>query len=126
MTEQTRILYVDDEPDIRLIVELALRIRPGIEVRTADSGEAALEVLSGDDWRPDLTMVDVMMPGLTGPDVLAAMLDDPELAKIPVVFVTARARPQDVRTYIDQGARGVITKPFDPLTLADQVLALIA
>jgi CheY-like chemotaxis protein len=58
--------------------------------------------------------------------VLAAMLDDPELAKIPVVFVTARARPQDVRTYIDQGARGVITKPFDPLTLADQVLALIA
>ncbi|ABQ67527.1 response regulator [Rhizorhabdus wittichii] len=126
MTEQTRILYVDDEPDIRLIVELALRIRPGIEVRTADSGEAALEVLSGGDWRPDLTMVDVMMPGLTGPDVLAAMLDDPELAKIPVVFVTARARPQDVRTYIDQGARGVITKPFDPLTLADQVLALIA
>ncbi|MBO9377507.1 response regulator [Sphingomonas histidinilytica] len=126
MTEQTRILYVDDEPDIRLIVELALRIRPGIEVRTADSGEAALEVLSGGDWRPDLTMVDVMMPGLTGPDVLAAMLDDPELAKIPVVFVTARARPQDVRTYIEQGAKGVITKPFDPLTLADQVLALIA
>ena len=125
MTEQTRILYVDDEPDIRLIVELALRIRPGIEVRTADSGEAALEVLNDGDWRPDLTMVDVMMPGLTGPDVLAAMLDDPELAKIPVVFVTARARPQDVRTYIEQGARGVITKPFDPLTLADQVLALI-
>lgn len=125
MTEQTRILYVDDEPDIRLIVELALRIRPGIEVRTADSGEAALEILNAGDWRPDLTMVDVMMPGLTGPDVLAAMLDDPELAKIPVVFVTARARPQDVRTYIEQGARGVITKPFDPLTLADQVLALI-
>ena len=125
MTEQTRILYVDDEPDIRLIVELALRIRPGIEVRTADSGEAALEILNAGDWRPDLTMVDVMMPGLTGPDVLAAMLDDPELAKIPVVFVTARARPQDVRTYIEQGAKGVITKPFDPLTLADQVLALI-
>lgn len=124
MTE-TRILYVDDEPDIRLIVEIALRIRPGIEVRTADSGEAALEVLNGGGWRPDLTMVDVMMPGLTGPDVLAAMLGDPVLAEIPVVFVTARARPQDVRSYIEQGAKGVITKPFDPLTLADQVLALV-
>nr|WP_047167448.1 response regulator [Sphingomonas sp. Y57] len=125
MTDQTHILYVDDEPDIRLIVEMALRIRPGFEVRTADSGEAALEILHAGDWRPDLTMVDVMMPGLTGPDVLAAMLADPELAKIPVIFVTARARPQDVRTYIEQGAKGVITKPFDPLTLADQVLALI-
>lgn len=124
MTEKIKILYVDDEPDIRLIVELALRIRPEIEVRTADSGESGLEVLQGSDWQPDLMMVDVMMPGLTGPDVLAAMLEDEELAKIPVVFVTARARPQDVRGYIEQGAKGVITKPFDPMTLAEQVLSL--
>lgn len=124
MTEKIKILYVDDEPDIRLIVELALRIRPEIEVRTADSGESGLEVLQGGDWQPDLMMVDVMMPGLTGPDVLAAMLEDEELSKIPVVFVTARARPQDVRGYIEQGAKGVITKPFDPMTLAEQVLTL--
>ncbi|KQX20313.1 MULTISPECIES: response regulator [unclassified Sphingomonas] len=126
MTEKIRILYIDDEPDIRLIVELALRIRPGIEVRTADSGETGLAALQSGDWRPDLAMIDVMMPGLTGPDVLAAMLDDPDLASIPVVFVTARARPQDVRGYLDQGAKGVITKPFDPMTLAEQVLAIIA
>jgi len=125
MSEKIRILYVDDEPDIRLIVELALRIRPEIEVRTADSGEQALEVLEAGDWLPDLAMVDVMMPGLTGPDVLAAILADPKLAKIPVVFVTARARPQDVRSYIDQGARSVITKPFDPMALGEQVIALL-
>jgi two-component system OmpR family response regulator len=125
MTDKTKILYVDDEPDIRLIVELALRIRPGIEVRTADSGETGLDMLQSGDWRPDLAMIDVMMPGLTGPDLLAAMLADPNLASIPVVFVTARARPQDVRSYMEQGAKGVITKPFDPMTLAEQVLALI-
>jgi CheY-like chemotaxis protein len=125
MTAQTRILYVDDEPDIRLIVEMSLMMRPGTEVRTAESGEHALELLRQGDWQADLIMVDVMMPGLTGPDVLARLRADPRFDSVPVIFVTARARPQDVRDYIDQGARGVITKPFDPMSLADQVFALL-
>lgn len=125
MTEQTRILYVDDEPDIRLIVEMALKMRPELDVRTAGSGEDALSLLRWSEWQADLVMVDVMMPGLTGPDVLAAIRADPRLDRVPVVFVTARARPQDIRDYMQQGAKGVITKPFDPITLAKQVLELL-
>ncbi|MBD3759730.1 response regulator [Sphingomonadaceae bacterium G21617-S1] len=125
MSRKTRILYIDDEPDIRLIVEMALKMRPEMEVRTADSGEAGLAMLRWSDWMADIVMVDVMMPGLTGPDVLAALRADPRFGKVPVIFVTARARPQDIRDYIEQGAKGVITKPFDPISLAGQVLALI-
>lgn len=125
MTGKMRILYIDDEPDIRLIVEMALKMRPEIEVRTAESGEAGLAMLRWSDWMADLVMVDVMMPGLTGPDVLAALRADPRFSHVPVIFVTARARTQDIRDYIEQGAKGVITKPFDPISLAGQVLTLI-
>jgi CheY-like chemotaxis protein len=104
---------------------MALKMRPEMEVRTADSGEAGLAMLRWSDWMADIVMVDVMMPGLTGPDVLAALRADPRFGKVPVIFVTARARPQDIRDYIEQGAKGVITKPFDPISLAGQVLALI-
>ena len=121
----TRILYVDDEPDIRLIAQLALNLKPDFEVRMADSGESALAMLADQSWRPDLAMIDVMMPGLTGPEVLARMRADRDLSDLPVVFVTARARQQDVDAYMAQGARGVITKPFDPIGLASQVEALL-
>ncbi len=125
MSDTLSILYIDDEPDIRLIVEMSLRMRPGIEVRTAPSGEDGLDLLASSGWRPDLVMVDMMMPGMTGTDVLAAIRADPTTSGIPVIIVTARARPQDVEGYIGQGAKAVITKPFDPLKLADQVIALL-
>lgn len=125
MTDKLSILYVDDEPDIRLIVEMALKLRPGFDVRTAESGERALEMLNEPGWRPDLMMVDVMMPGLTGPDVLAALRSAPETEALPVIFITARARTQDIEGYIALGAKGVITKPFNPVTLADQVVSLL-
>lgn len=125
MTEKTKILYVDDEADIRLIVEMSLRMHPAIAVRCAESGDAAMAMLRDGDWQPDLMMVDVMMPGLTGPDILAAVRADPDMAALPVIFITARARPQDIQDYIAQGALAVITKPFDPMKLADQVLALL-
>lgn len=121
----TSILYVDDEPDIRLIVEMSLNLKPDLIVRTAESGEQALAILVDEGWRPDLAMIDVMMPGLTGPDVLARLKANPATADLPVIFVTARARPQDIDDYIAQGAKGVITKPFDPIGLGDQVLELI-
>jgi CheY-like chemotaxis protein len=124
MNEDLSILYVDDEADIRMIVEMALQLRPGITVRTAVSGDAAIEMLQGDGWRPDLLMIDVMMPGLTGPELLERLRADPDTAELPIIFVTARARPQDIQAYIAQGALGVITKPFDPMSLADQVIEL--
>ena len=124
MTDKLSVLYVDDEPDIRLIVEMALNLHPSLATRTARSGEEALGMVIGEGWRPDLIMVDVMMPGLTGPDVLAALRANADTAAIPVVFVTARARPPDIDAYLAQGAKAVIVKPFDPMSLATQVVAL--
>ncbi len=124
MTEKLSILYVDDEPDIRLIVQMALNLHPDLTTRTAQSGEEALGMVIGEGWRPDLVMVDVMMPGLTGPDVLAALRANADTADIPVIFVTARARPPDIDAYIAQGAKAVIVKPFDPMSLASQVVTL--
>ena len=124
MADPISILYIDDEPDIRLIVEMSLKIRPEIEVRTADGGEEALRILA-EDLRPDMVMIDVMMPGMSGPEVLAKMRANPDTADIPVIFVTARAQPHDIADYIARGAKSVITKPFDPVSLADQVLKIM-
>lgn len=125
MADKVCILYIDDEPDIRLIVEMSLKIRPEIDVRTADGGEEALKLLASGDFWPDLVMVDVMMPGMSGPEVLAKLKADPKTAPLPVVFVTARAQPHDIADYISRGAKSVVTKPFDPVSLADQVLAIL-
>lgn len=126
MSDPTRILYVDDESDIRLIVQMALKLDPDFDVRTAESGDAALNLLTTDGWRPDLAMIDVMMPGMSGPELLAILRADARTASIPVVFVTARARPEDVDEYLAAGAFGVITKPFDPLQLAPQVRDILS
>lgn len=124
MADQICILYIDDEPDIRLIVEMSLKIRPEIDVRTADGGEEAFRMLAS-GLEPDLIMVDVMMPGMSGPDVLAKLKSDNQTVDIPVVFVTARAQPHDIADYIAKGAKGVVTKPFDPVGLADQILTIM-
>jgi two-component system OmpR family response regulator len=116
------LLYVDDEPDIRQIVQLALGLAPDLTIHTADSGEQALALAR--TLRPDLVLLDVMMPGLDGPGTLARMRADPSLARFPVVFMTAKAMPQEVTRFRGLGAAGVIAKPFDPMKLADQVFAL--
>lgn len=119
----TRILYVDDEPDLREIAVMALELDPGFTVRACASGTEALAVAP--DWRPDLILLDVMMPGLSGPDTRRKLLDQPETAPIPVVFITAATRGNEVEGLMQLGARSVIAKPFDPMTLAATVRALI-
>lgn len=111
-----RVLYVDDDPDIRDVAELALQRDPAIEVRIADGGAAALSVLA--DWSPDVVMLDVMMPGMDGPAVLAELRARRPEGGPAVVFITARALEAEVADLVALGARGVITKPFDPLSLA--------
>jgi CheY-like chemotaxis protein len=118
------ILYVDDEPDIRLVASMALGLDPSLRVDTADSGEQALALLP--QLQPDLVILDVMMPGLDGPTTLARMRADPALRSIPVVFMTAKAMPEDQARYLALGAAGVIPKPFDPMRLAGQVTDLWA
>ena len=116
------LLYVDDEPDIRQIVQMALGLAPELTIHTGDSGERALALAR--ELRPDLVLLDVMMPGLDGPATLQRMRADVALAGIPVVFVTAKAMPQEVSRFRALGAVGVIAKPFDPMRLVDHVFAL--
>lgn len=119
----TRILYVDDEPDIREIAEMALRLDPDFEVRTAESAEEALTIAA--QWQPEIALLDVMMPEIDGPSLLRMMRERPDLAAIPVAFVTARAQPSELQNFATLDAVGVIAKPFDPMTLASRVRALL-
>ena len=117
-----KVLYVDDEPDIREIVQLALGLVDGVEVRVCESGERALQLLP--DITPDLVLLDVMMPGTDGPTTLQRMRADPRFAKIPVVFVTAKAMPAEVARFVEMGAAAVIAKPFDPMQFGQQIVAI--
>jgi CheY-like chemotaxis protein len=116
------VLYVDDEPDIREIVELALGLVEGLNVELCESGERALQRLP--DITPDLVLLDVMMPGTDGPMTLQRMRADPRFANIPVVFVTAKAMPAEVARFRALGAVAVIAKPFDPLQFGQQIVAI--
>lgn len=114
-----RVLYVDDEPDLREIALLSLSLDPLLDVRSAASGEEALVMAA--EWQPDIILLDVMMPRLDGPATLLKLREQAETADVPVVFITARAQTQEMRSLASLDARGVIAKPFDPVTLADQV-----
>lgn len=116
------VLYVDDEPDIREIVELSLGLVEGLQVEVCDSGERALQRLP--DITPDLVLLDVMMPGTDGPTTLQRMRADPRFASIPVIFVTAKAMPAEVARFRELGAVAVIAKPFDPLQFGQQIVAI--
>ena len=118
-----RVLYVDDEPDIREIAEMALSLDPEFEVRTAASGAEALDQAA--DWQPDVVLLDVMMPAMDGPAVLARLRENPVTATIRVAFVTARAHRSEIQNFRTLDAVGVIAKPFDPITLAAQVRTLL-
>jgi CheY-like chemotaxis protein len=111
-----RILHVDDEPDIREIVDMSLGLNPEFEVRACASGAEAIAAAA--EWSPLVILLDVMMPGMDGPATLANLRKNPQTANIPVLFMTARAQTREVEQIISLGAQGVISKPFDPMTLA--------
>ena len=116
------ILYVDDDPDICEVVRSALSLLSGFDVRTAESGERAIDLAF--EHRPDLILMDVMMPGLDGPSTLKRIRASALLSEIPVIFLTAKVLPAEVAHFLDLGAIGVIRKPFDPLKLGAEVFAL--
>lgn len=119
------LMHVDDEPDIREVAAMALELDPEISLTSMASGEAALEQLSA-GARPDVILLDVMMPQMDGPGVLAALRRMEGLGGTPVIFMTARAQSGEIDRFKTLGAIGVITKPFDPMTLASQVRDLLA
>jgi CheY-like chemotaxis protein len=118
-----RVLHVDDEPDIREVVELSLGFDPDVVTRGCGTGLEALSVAA--DWRPDIILLDVMMPEMDGPTTLARLRENSKTAEIPVVFMTARAQTRELETFRSLGAAGVLPKPFDPMTLAASVRSYV-
>jgi two-component system, OmpR family, response regulator len=116
------ILYVDDDPDICSVVQATLRLVPGLNVYTAHSGERAIDLACA--LRPDLVLMDVMMPGLDGPSTFRRMRESPLLAVIPIAFMTAKVLPEEIAQLLRLGAMGVIVKPFDPLKLYGELFSL--
>lgn len=117
-----RILLVEDEIDIQMVARLALEDVGGFEVEVCSSGEAAVE--AGPSFRPQLILLDFMMPGMDGRRSMEAFRKVPGLAGVPVAFITARAQMSEVAEYRELGAVDVIVKPFDPMKLADLVLGI--
>ena len=118
-----RILYVDDDADIREIAQMSLELDPELEVRICASGEEALD--QAISWQPHLVLLDVMMPGMDGPSVFAHLRQQPATADIPVAFITARTKASEVKGFLKLGACGVLAKPFDPMALAPRVRELL-
>lgn len=118
-----QVLVVDDDDAIREVIEIALRIVGGFGVRTADSGANCLKFARED--APDAILLDVMMPTMDGVATLAELRRDPRTREIPVILVTAKAHESDRRTWERLNKSGVITKPFDPMTLASEVTSML-
>ena len=118
-----RIVVADDDVDIRELVEFKLSTL-GHDIVAVSDGAAAVDACQ--EQRPDLAILDVMMPGMSGLDAVRAIRSDERLADLPVILLTARAQESDVETGFDSGADDYITKPFSPRELATRVQAILS
>ena len=114
-----RILIIDDEDDIREVAALSLESVAGWEIITARSGAEGIE--KAKEEKPDAILMDVMMPAMDGPTTFREMQKVPEISAIPVILLTAKVQGVDQRRFAGLGVTAVLFKPFDPLTLADQM-----
>lgn len=119
MLELSRILHVEDDPSIQAVAKIALEAVGGFRVLSCSCGQDALDQVQG--FAPDFILLDVMMPGMDGPQTLAKIAQLVDIGQIPVVFMTAKVQPAEIEHYRGLGARDVIIKPFDPMQLAAQV-----
>ena len=117
------LLLVEDDPDIQLVARAALK-RAGFTVTTASNGPAALEQVRA--ARPEVILLDWMMPGMDGTEVCRRLKADPATAEIPVIFLTARSQQSEIARGLSLGAVGYIVKPFDALALGAQVREMLA
>lgn len=124
MTTLLKILHVDDDEDIREVTLLALRAMGGLDVTQCASGMEALAVVRS--VVPDLFLLDVMMPTLTGEQTLRAFREIPQFAATPAIFMTAKSQRSDLKRLMDLGALDVILKPFDVTTLSSQIFEIWA
>ena len=118
-----KVLIIDDEDDIREVAALSLESVAGWEVFTANSGSQGLA--RAVEHQPDAILLDVMMPGMDGPTTFRELRKNPLTAKIPVLLLTAKVQSSDQRRFADLGVEAVLFKPFDPLTLSDQIAGVL-
>jgi CheY-like chemotaxis protein len=114
-----RILIIDDEDDIREVAALSLEATAGWNILTASSGAAGIEIAAAE--QPDAILMDVMMPGVDGPTTFGHMQQNAAISHIPVLLLTAKVQGVDQRRFAGLGLAGILFKPFDPLTLAQQI-----
>ncbi|MBM7798469.1 CheY-like chemotaxis protein [Microlunatus panaciterrae] len=118
-----RVLVVDDDDSIREVAQMALELVGGWQVTTAACGAEGWA--KAREHQPDAILMDVMMPGMDGPTTFSHMQDDPETREIPVILLTAKVQAGDRREFADLELAGVIAKPFDPMTLSNEVAELL-
>lgn len=114
-----RVLIIDDESDIREVAAMSLETVSGWEVFQAASGIEGLEIARAQ--KPEAILLDVMMPDMDGPTTLQAIRSDKTISFIPIIFLTAKVQNNDQKTLGEMGITAVLSKPFDPLTLGDQI-----
>lgn len=119
MAELNKILYVEDEPDIQIIARVALEKVGGFELCVCSSGAEALEKVVS--FNPDLFLLDVMMPDMDGPATLLELRKIPSLTTTPVIFMTGQIEPEEIEFLKSLNVTDVITKPFDPMGLANYI-----
>ena len=117
-----RIMYVEDDQDIQAIARIALETVGGFTLNVCSSGQEALDNVIA--FKPDLLLMDVMMPGMDGPTTLKAIKKIPEVSKTPIIFMTAKVQTDEVANLLAMGAMEVIPKPFNPMQLANQIITV--
>jgi len=123
MTQPKRILIIDDDDDIREVAALSLETTAGWQIITANRGASGIEIAAKE--KPDAILLDVMMPEMDGPTTFLKMQMDPVTRDIPVMLLTAKVQGVDQRRFASLGVAAVLFKPFDPLTLSEQISTVL-
>ncbi len=119
----SKILLVEDDPDIQKVIRMSLKLRGIKDVVVVEDGEECLAVVG--QVRPDVILLDVMMPKMDGYETCRRLKANPETQSIPVIFLTAKAQQFEIKRGFQEGAIGYLTKPFDPMTLHGQIMAML-
>ncbi len=118
-----KILCIEDDSDIQTMIKLSLKFKGGYEVILAGDGFSGIEMAEKET--PDVILLDVMMPELDGYETCKQLKANPLTKDIPVIFLTARAQEKEIKKGLEMGAIGYLTKPFDPMTIKDELEAVV-
>lgn len=114
-----KIMHIEDDPSIQQVAKIALEMVGGFTVQTCSNGYEAIQQFT--HFKPDLILLDVMMPGMDGPTTLLQLQQQFDISHTPVIFMTAKVQSNEVAHYKALGAADVVIKPFDPIMLSGQL-----